>query len=68
MKHPLWRRLLWHPAVALIPFISFGMRLADGVWTFRAIAGSIVVSIWFLLAVWDLATRHSVLDWLYSDD
>ena len=68
MKHPLWRRLIWHPAIVLIPVIWFTVRLVMGIRTLWVIAGSIVVGVWFALAVCDIATRHRVLDWLYSDD
>ena len=68
MKHPLSRRLIWHPAIAAVPLIWFAIRLATGTRTLNVIAGSIVVGVWFFLAVCDIATKHRVLDWLYSDD
>jgi hypothetical protein len=54
--------------VAALPFGYFVYRVSvSGFTTFRTI-GLAVVTLWFVLAVVDLATRHRYLDWLYSED
>ena len=67
-QHPRLRLLSWHPLVAAVPFGYFVYRVGEsGFSVFRTI-GLSVVTIWFVLAIVDLATGHRYLDWLYSDD
>ena len=67
-KHPRLRLFSWHPLLAAVPFSYLVHRVSVRGFTTLGTITLAVVTIWFVLAVVDLATRHRYLDWLYSED
>jgi len=67
-RHPLFRRLSWHPLVAAFPLAWIIYNAATSGLTVMRVAGLLVVGVWFVLSVIDLVTRHRVLDWIYGEE
>ncbi len=67
-RHPLGRRLLWHPLVVACPlaFLAYTAYLVG--FPAGRTAGAGVVGLWFGLSAFDLASGHRLLDGLYPDE
>lgn len=68
MTHPKTRRALWHPALPFALLLVSAYRLAQGHTGWTTLAAASVVGLWLVLAAYDRATRHRLLDWLYSEE
>jgi hypothetical protein len=68
VRHPLTRRLLWNPLVVAGPFAYLAYTAYLGGFPVGRTAGAAFVGLWFGLAVFDMASGHRWLDWLYSKE
>jgi len=67
MEHPRYRRFVWHPMVACVPFLYFLYLVVHRRNGWLAWLGLVVCGLWYLLS---LANRKNnrVLDWMYRDE
>ncbi len=65
-----WDRWNWHPVVPalLLGWWLFRIQNAGWDWGWLGIVGTVVFSIWLLLAVSDKLTGGRVVDWMNSPD
>jgi len=68
MKHPLHRRIIWHPLTALTFTAYAAFRLYSAGPSVLRIGMLTTACIWLIFATADLLTRHRLLDWMYSRD
>ena len=68
IRHPLTRRLQWNPLLVAVPFIYLAYTAYLAGFPAGRTAGAAFVGLWFGLSVFDLASGHRWLDWLYSDE
>jgi hypothetical protein len=67
-NRPVFRCLLWHPAIVVFPFGYFVYRNFASGFGFSQTGGLAVASIWFALSIIDLLGNHRFVDWLYGPD
>ena len=68
IQHTRWRLFQWHPLFSGVALASFIFNsTTKGVTLYRGL-GLVFVGIWFVMCVIDWATRHRLLDWMYSDE
>jgi tetratricopeptide (TPR) repeat protein len=67
-RHPLLRRLLWHPLLVVLLFADLAYRTYLGRTGILGLAGLGVIGLWLGLSVYDWLTAHRFLDLLYSEE
>ena len=67
-QHPTFRKLSWHPLVVAIPLAILVYSFYRHGFSFIWMIAWVIICIWFLMSVYNLATKHQLLDWMYSDD
>jgi hypothetical protein len=67
-RHPFLRRVGWNPAIVAMPFAYLAYTTYLAGFPVPRTIGAAFVGLWFGLSVFDFATRHRLLDWLYSDE
>lgn len=68
VRHPLLRRLQWHPVLVAVPLAYLGYTAYLAGFPLGRTAGAAFVAFWFALSAFDLASGHRWLDWLYSEE
>lgn len=67
-RHPILRRLQWNPLLVVIPLAYLGCTAYLAGFPLWRTAAAVFVGLWFGLSVFDAASGHRWLDWLYSEE
>ncbi|HZL38210.1 MAG TPA: hypothetical protein VFC78_23045 [Tepidisphaeraceae bacterium] len=67
-SHPPARLLVWNPAFVAVLTAFFVERMWRLGYSPSRLGGTVVGSIWLLLAAYDWFSDHRLLDWMYSQD
>ena len=66
IRHPLLRRLAWNPLIVFLPFAYLSYTAYALGFPILRTVGAGFVAMWFGLSVFDAATEHRLLNWLYD--
>ncbi len=68
IEHPWFRRVSWHPFVAAIPFLYMLYSISVKEFTVVRVVGTIFVTIYFFLSLYNYFSANKLLDGLYRPD
>lgn len=68
VRHPFTHRLAWNPLIVSILFAYLLYTTTQRDFPIGRVIGLGIVGLWLVLSLFDVLTKHRLLNWLYPDE